>query len=148
MVITSYSTVASEFGAYNPAASDESKTSKTKPKKSQNSSGDESDDGTLGHTLVNAKHKAPKKKPKNALFRVKWWRIVLGELPCVRSCSDCDMVYSSDEAHNIKNRKTKTAEACCALESKYRWCLTGTPMYASHVLHVILLICVKSGKIM
>ncbi|KAI0922976.1 hypothetical protein AcV5_009827 [Taiwanofungus camphoratus] len=110
VVITSYSTVASEFGAYNPAASDESKTSKTKPKKSQNSSGDESDDGTLGHTLVNAKRKAPKKKPKNALFRVKWWRIVL------------------DEAHNIKNRKTKTAEACCALESKYRWCLTGTPM--------------------
>lgn len=34
-----------------------------------------------------------------------------------------------DEAHNIKNEKTKGAIACCELQSKFRWCLTGTPMY-------------------
>lgn len=40
-----------------------------------------------------------------------------------------------DEAHNIKNRNTKAAQACCALESKFRWCLTGTPLYVlSHLL--------------
>ncbi|KAM4063413.1 zinc finger, c3HC4 type (RING finger) domain-containing protein [Hirsutella rhossiliensis] len=33
-----------------------------------------------------------------------------------------------DEAQCIKNRKTKTAKACHALKSTYRWCLTGTPM--------------------
>jgi len=37
--------------------------------------------------------------------------------------------FCSDEAHNIKNRNTKSALACCDLEGKFRWCLTGTPMY-------------------
>lgn len=41
---------------------------------------------------------------------MQWWRVVL------------------DEAHNIKNVKTKGAIACCELPSKFRWCLTGTPM--------------------
>jgi hypothetical protein len=36
--------------------------------------------------------------------------------------------YYLDEAHNIKNVKTKGAIACCELQSKFRWCLTGTPM--------------------
>lgn len=34
-----------------------------------------------------------------------------------------------DEAHNIKNVKTKGAIACCELQARFRWCLTGTPMY-------------------
>lgn len=38
-------------------------------------------------------------------------------------------LLSTDEAHNIKNEKTNRAVACCALEAKFRWCLTGTPMY-------------------
>ncbi|ODQ65918.1 hypothetical protein NADFUDRAFT_12699, partial [Nadsonia fulvescens var. elongata DSM 6958] len=36
-----------------------------------------------------------------------------------------------DEAHYIKNKVTLTSIACCRLESKYRWCLTGTPMQNS-----------------
>ncbi|KAF2485693.1 SNF2 family N-terminal domain-containing protein [Neohortaea acidophila] len=43
-------------------------------------------------------------------FGVHWYRIIL------------------DEAHSIKNRNAKSTLAACALQSWYRWCLTGTPM--------------------
>ncbi|KXT01488.1 hypothetical protein AC578_4525 [Pseudocercospora eumusae] len=43
-------------------------------------------------------------------FGVHWYRLIL------------------DEAHSIKNRNAKSTLACCALNSWYRWCLTGTPM--------------------
>ncbi|KAF7191346.1 putative ATP-dependent helicase [Pseudocercospora fuligena] len=43
-------------------------------------------------------------------FGVHWYRLML------------------DEAHSIKNRNAKSTLACCALNSWYRWCLTGTPM--------------------
>lgn len=33
-----------------------------------------------------------------------------------------------DEAQCIKNKDTQTAKACHLIESKFRWCLTGTPM--------------------
>ena len=33
-----------------------------------------------------------------------------------------------DEAHSIKTRSTMTAKACFALNTDYRWCLTGTPL--------------------
>lgn len=33
-----------------------------------------------------------------------------------------------DEAHCIKTRTTMTAKACFALQTEYRWCLTGTPL--------------------
>ncbi|KAJ6469390.1 SNF2 family N-terminal domain-containing protein [Mycena sanguinolenta] len=46
----------------------------------------------------------------SVLFTTKWWRIGL------------------DEAHTIKNRKTKTAAACFDLQARFRWCLTATPM--------------------
>ena len=78
------------------------------------SSSDDSDEESvsgLGHSLAQKKPAAKKpKKVLDALFNINWWRIVL------------------DEAHTIKNRTTKQAVACCALEGKYRWCLTGTPM--------------------
>ncbi|KAJ7249426.1 SNF2 family N-terminal domain-containing protein [Mycena rebaudengoi] len=44
------------------------------------------------------------------MFEIPWWRIIL------------------DEAHTIKTRTTKTAAACFDLLSKFRWCLTATPM--------------------
>ncbi|KAK4636326.1 hypothetical protein CLAFUW4_00395 [Fulvia fulva] len=43
-------------------------------------------------------------------FGVHWYRVML------------------DEAHSIKNRNAKATQACYALNSWYRWCLTGTPM--------------------
>ena len=33
-----------------------------------------------------------------------------------------------DEAHSIKTRSTMTAKACFALQTDYRWCLSGTPL--------------------
>ncbi|KAI0477367.1 SNF2 family N-terminal domain-containing protein [Xylariaceae sp. FL0804] len=33
-----------------------------------------------------------------------------------------------DEAHNIKNRHTKAAHGCSAVQATYRLCMTGTPM--------------------
>ena len=47
---------------------------------------------------------------KTGCFGVHWYRVIL------------------DEAHSIKNRSAKSTQACYALRSHYRWCLTGTPM--------------------
>ncbi|OLY77756.1 DNA repair protein RAD16 [Smittium mucronatum] len=49
-------------------------------------------------------------KADSLLHKIKWFRIVL------------------DEAHNIKDRSCTTARAAFALESEYRWCLSGTPL--------------------
>ena len=42
------------------------------------------------------------------LFEVEWLRIIL------------------DEAHTIRNRKTKNCQAVCSLKAERRWCVTGT----------------------
>ncbi|KAJ9589215.1 hypothetical protein L9F63_028002, partial [Diploptera punctata] len=47
---------------------------------------------------------------QGTLFGVKWERIIL------------------DEAHTIRNHKSQTSLAACALAAKYRWALTGTPI--------------------
>ncbi|KAL0083977.1 P-loop containing nucleoside triphosphate hydrolase protein [Phycomyces blakesleeanus] len=49
-------------------------------------------------------------KPDSKLFNIEFWRVVL------------------DEAHHIKNRQSKTSQACCALKAQRRWALSGTPI--------------------
>jgi hypothetical protein len=49
----------------------------------------------------------------------------------VRTCPNASHVSAPcqlDEAHNIKERATNTAKATFELKSKYRWCLSGTPL--------------------
>ncbi|RKP35819.1 SNF2 family N-terminal domain-containing protein [Dimargaris cristalligena] len=47
------------------------------------------------------------------LFRIKYWRIIL------------------DEAQVIKNRAAKSSIAVAKLQSRYKWCLSGTPIQNS-----------------
>ncbi|KAF7762156.1 hypothetical protein Agabi119p4_8749 [Agaricus bisporus var. burnettii] len=111
VVVTTYDTVKSECAAFAPEAKDESKSKKSKSnKQSQVLDSDDSDSGEAEHFGRTIAKPARKSKVKDAIFQVKWFRIIL------------------DEAHNIKNHTTKGAVACCALESKYQWCLTGTPL--------------------
>ena len=69
-----------------------------------------------------------------------------GEMSWVRFfLIHCNLVFliilHLDEAHNIKNVKTKGAIACCELQSKFRWCLTGTPMSVVYISIVHLIYC-------
>ncbi|KAI9708611.1 MAG: hypothetical protein M1820_003829 [Bogoriella megaspora] len=36
-----------------------------------------------------------------------------------------------DEAHHIRNRSSELFKAACAVDSRFRWCLTGTPIHNS-----------------
>jgi SNF2 family DNA or RNA helicase len=118
VVVTTYDTVKSEYDSYNPSAKNESKKSKASSKaKKDDSDFDDSESD---------KPKRSKGAKKCALFNVKWWRSVLGAIPYY--LASLKSYYHLDEAHNIKNVKTKGAIACCELQSKFRWCLTGTPM--------------------
>lgn len=45
-----------------------------------------------------------------AYLQVQWRRVIL------------------DEAHSIKDRRCSTAKAVFALDSKYKWALSGTPL--------------------
>ncbi|KAL9541494.1 hypothetical protein MBANPS3_009095 [Mucor bainieri] len=46
----------------------------------------------------------------SVIFGVEYWRVVL------------------DEAHQIKNKATRTSQACRDIKAKRRWALTGTPI--------------------
>ena len=82
VVITSYQIVASEHATYSEDAKDESK-SKGKKKGEDDGDSDESDSDDIRFV------RKPVSKKKDALFRVKWWRVVLGTstLLCV-ACAD------------------------------------------------------------
>ncbi|GAA5878782.1 hypothetical protein JCM1840_007244 [Sporobolomyces johnsonii] len=106
VVITSYNTAASEW--IDP-----------KPKRAKKGKGGDAEEesdldelGALASKLKNDKGKAAKNDVKGALFddEYSFYRVIL------------------DEAHQIKGRTTKMHKACCDLSSRYRWCLTGTPV--------------------
>jgi hypothetical protein len=76
VVISTYTTVASEHSSFRFDAKDESKGKKKKADTDDSDSGSSSEN--FGRTLVNKKKTGKVKDKKDALFRVKWWRIVLG----------------------------------------------------------------------
>ncbi|PYH94755.1 hypothetical protein BO71DRAFT_398695 [Aspergillus ellipticus CBS 707.79] len=57
-------------------------------------------------------------------------RRFMQDLPCLSPASKWHRVII-DEAQCIKNRNTKSAIACCRLNTTHRWCMTGTPMMNS-----------------
>lgn len=61
-----------------------------------------------GENSADAEHGSPSRK--SILHFIKWERIIL------------------DEAHSIKDRRSNTAKAIFALESSYKWALSGTPL--------------------
>lgn len=65
---------------------------------------------TTYQTVLQDHGKAVDPDQQAPLFKTSWYRIIL------------------DEAHFIKNRFAKTSIACAKLTSRYRWCLSGTPM--------------------
>ena len=83
--MTSYNIIASEFAAYTGEAKDESKSKKSKKAQSQseNDDDDSEDSDDIRKFLQKNKKPAVKRaaKKKDALFRLKYWRIVLGECP-------------------------------------------------------------------
>ncbi|KAG8714491.1 hypothetical protein FRC08_011855 [Ceratobasidium sp. 394] len=60
-----------------------------------------------------ARKKRKVEKSDKGLFEIKWKRVVL------------------DEAHQIRNPKTKIAQSVSALEGYYRWAVSGTPIVNS-----------------
>ena len=52
----------------------------------------------------------PASEVNKAVLDVQWGRVIL------------------DEAHVIRNRNTKTHKAAKAVRTRFRWCVTGTPL--------------------
>ncbi|KAJ3560995.1 hypothetical protein NP233_g10474 [Leucocoprinus birnbaumii] len=109
VVVTTYDVIKNEYAVFAPEAKDESKKAKAKTSSATESDSD-SEAEHFGRNIRKPTAYGSKKKKKDAIFQVKWWRIVL------------------DEAHTIKNHKTKGAVACCELKGRFKWCLTGTPL--------------------
>ncbi|KAG6890238.1 hypothetical protein C0992_002766 [Termitomyces sp. T32_za158] len=108
VVVTTYDVVKSEYEVHTSGAKDESQTRLPSKKKNEVCSDDDTSSGPPNKFGRSLKTKAKKNKANKKCFGIDESRI--------------------DEAHNIKNVKTKGAISCCELEGKYRWCLTGTPI--------------------
>lgn len=74
IVVTTYDTVKSEYNVYNPADDKET----DKKSKAKKKSLDESDSDSDSDARPAIKRPARASRKKDALLKIRWWRIVLG----------------------------------------------------------------------
>jgi DNA repair protein RAD16 len=67
-------------------------------------------------------------KESSPLHSIKWNRVIVSAQNVILDADGLPSLTQLDEAHNIKERSTNTAKAAFQLKSKYRWCLSGTPL--------------------
>ncbi|XP_009782803.1 ATP-dependent helicase rhp16-like isoform X2 [Nicotiana sylvestris] len=104
-VITTYSTIEVDYRKYMTPSKELSKNLEPRVEVLDQKTGSTenlSNSGSIDNSAVSRR--------KSALHSVKWDRIIL------------------DEAHYVKNSRCKTSRAVFALESSYKWALTGTPL--------------------
>ncbi|KAJ7148304.1 SNF2 family N-terminal domain-containing protein [Mycena filopes] len=103
VVLTTYATMASEWLDFEAEETNNQKANKV------------SDDFIVSDSdgSGSERPKDKSKKQKGLLFQVDFYRVVL------------------DEAHNIRNKRTRASRAVTELSSIYRWCLTATPIVNS-----------------
>ncbi|KAF7350506.1 putative ATP-dependent helicase C23E6.02 [Mycena venus] len=105
VVLTTFSTMALEWPDYEAEAKKKEKAKRKKP--ADDFIATDSDDSGSDRP------KTKGKKARGLLFQVDFYRVVL------------------DEAHNIRNKRTRVSRAVTDLNAKYRWCLTATPIVNS-----------------
>jgi SNF2 family DNA or RNA helicase len=104
VILTTYGTLVSEFGK---------EPKPKKKKKKQEGGSDEEEESDDYVPRKKGEHPATRASigrlmESGPLFKTRFWRVVL------------------DEAHFIRNSKTRAAKAVWELDSIHRWCLTGT----------------------
>ncbi len=105
VVITTYNILSQEY--IEPEDLGKKKKSKKRVKRPSSSSSDDSDDSDdSSDSESDASSKLDQISP---LYKISWGRVIL------------------DEGHVIREWKTLTSRACCALPGVRRWVLTGTP---------------------
>ncbi|PCH44932.1 hypothetical protein WOLCODRAFT_145249 [Wolfiporia cocos MD-104 SS10] len=102
VVLTTFQTLALEW----PDEEAEQRKAKAKAKRKKN----RNDNFIETDSEDDRKSKKKRKSELGLLFEIEWYRVII------------------DEAQNIRNKRTRVSRAVTKLESKYRWCLTGTPI--------------------